>query len=130
VTIAGDSYTDRSGTAGVESGSAVVHTDVLELEAGKNFVSVPAATGSLPISELDTSAIDAIYAYDAANESWQAYDPDAPENDFSALDGGEGYVIVAESDVNLAVNVNNVAGAEGGASEVAPAPNQQTLHEG
>jgi surface glycoprotein (TIGR04207 family) len=130
VTIAGDSYTDLAGTPGEDGGDTVVHTDTIELTEGRNFVSVPAETGSLPISELDTSAIDAIYAYDAASESWDAYDPDAAQNDFTALEGGQGYIVVADSATRLPVNVNNVAGAESDASAAAPAPNQLSLTEG
>ncbi|UHH13709.1 Ig-like domain-containing protein [Halobacterium litoreum] len=128
VTIDGDSYTDLAGTAGEEGGDTVVHTDTLDLSKGQNFVSVPAASGELDLDELDTSEVDAIYAYDAASNEWEAYDPDAKENDFSALEGGEGYVFVMDEAATLEVNVYNVAGAEAGAA--APAPNQQELTEG
>jgi len=130
VTIAGDSYADLAGTSGASESGTVVHTDALQLSEGKNFVSVPAAAGELSLSELDTSAVDAIYAYDAESESWDAYDPDAPSNDFTSLEGGEGYIFVMDADATLDVNVYNIAGADAGADVTAPAPNQQTLTEG
>ncbi|MXR19974.1 surface glycoprotein [Halobacterium bonnevillei] len=130
VTIAGDSYADLAGTSGASEGETVVHTDTLQLSEGQNFVSVPAAAGELSLSELDTSAVDAIYAYDAESESWDAYDPDAPSNDFTSLEGGEGYIFAMDADATLDVNVYNIAGADAGADVTAPAPNQQTLTEG
>ncbi|MGB9960945.1 beta strand repeat-containing protein [Halobacterium sp. MBLA0001] len=130
VTIDGDSYTDRTGTQGATGASTVVHTDVLRLDRGQNYVSVPATSGAVPLSEIDTSAVDAIYAYDAAADAWDAYDPDARENSLTALEGGAGYVFVMDRASAVPVNVYNIAGAAAGADPSAPAPTAQSLSEG
>jgi len=128
VSVAGDSYTEFAGddTAGAENGSTVVHTDVLDLSAGNNLVSVPAASGDVELSELDLSNVDAVHRYNSETGSWESFDPDAQENDFSTLESGAGYVFSMESADALSVNVFNVVGDTGEVS----APGEQTLTEG
>lgn len=132
VTVDGDSYTSLASASetGAESGSATVLTDRLHLTEGTNFVSVPAAAGSLSLSEVDTSDVNAIWAYDAAAEEWQSYDPEASENDLDALEGGVGYVVVMDDGTSATwdVNVHNVPGeAENVENSV---PNSNDLTEG
>jgi hypothetical protein len=121
VTIAGDSYTDLSGASGVEDGSTVVHTDVLQLSGGVNFVSVPAASGSLEITELPLDNIESISRFNAETNSFEVFVPGAPNNPFSTLDGGEGYIIRLEdgTSANVGINVANEPTGEGGPNTVA-----------
>ncbi|AFK19823.1 putative cell surface glycoprotein [Haloferax mediterranei ATCC 33500] len=130
VTIDGDSYVDAAGTNGNANSQTVIHTDVLDLETGRNFVSVPASSGDLSLDEVNLSAVDAIYAYDAESGSWDAFDPDASENDITALEGGNGYIFVMDHATTLTLNVYNRPGSEQNASDIAPAPTQQELTEG
>ncbi|MFB6146270.1 MAG: beta strand repeat-containing protein [Halobacteriaceae archaeon] len=106
VTVDGSSYAERYGDG--DTGSAnttTIHTTHLVLDEGKNFVSVPAATGSLSLDEVDLSAVEAIWTYDDGN--WQRHVPGAPGNDFDSLEGGKGYIFVLESDATIDVNVRN-----------------------
>ncbi|WP_396611602.1 surface glycoprotein [Haloferax sp. S1W] len=130
VTIDGDSYVDFAGTNGKADGKTVVHTDSLDLQKGWNFVSVPAESGDLPLHELDLSGVDAIYAYDAESGSWDAFDPDAWINDFTALEGGNGYIFVMDRAATIEINVYNMPGSDENADVVSPAPAQQTLTAG
>lgn len=123
VTIAGDSYTDLAGTVGESDSGTTIHTDVLDLEEGVNFVSVPAASGGLNVEALPTEDIESISRYDAADNEFDVYVPGAPDNSFTQLAGGEGYVIRMTADASVAINVNNEpAGAD--------APNSVDLTEG
>lgn len=123
VTIAGDSYTDLAGTAGESGGATTIHTDVLDLEEGINFVSVPAASGGLNVEALPTENIESISRYDAADSEFDVYVPGAPDNSFTQLAGGEGYVVRMTADASVPINVNNEpAGAD--------APNSVDLSEG
>jgi hypothetical protein len=128
VSIDSTSYTELAGddTSGVEDSATVLHTAKLELSEGTNFVSVPAAAGELDLDELDLSNVDVIYSYDAESESWRSFDPDAEENDFSALEGGDGYIFEMDADDTLDVNVFNTPASSGEVS----APSEQELTEG
>jgi surface glycoprotein (TIGR04207 family) len=130
VTVDPSSYTELGGDGshGAAEGTTL-HTTKLHLEEGMNFVSVPAASGDLPLSELDTAAVDVVWAYDAEADEFVSWDPAATENDFTALEGGHGYIVVTEQSATLDMNVHSVAGAGGGAT-AAPAPNQVQLREG
>jgi hypothetical protein len=125
ISIAGSSYTDLNGTQGVENGSTVIHTDVVQLNEGVNLVSVPAASGSLDISELPLDAIESISRYNAETDSFEVFVPGAPNNPFTTLDGGEGYIIRLENGTtaSVAINVANEPTGEGG-------PNSVDLSEG
>lgn len=122
VGVAGGTYADEAGTIGLGV-STTLHTDVLELSEGTNFVSVPAASGGLSVEELPTESVDAIFTYNAATQSFESYDPDAPENDFTTLEGGQGYIVEMDTDATVAINVPSVPSGQ------AP-PNAQQLHEG
>ncbi|ELZ97043.1 putative cell surface glycoprotein [Haloferax mucosum ATCC BAA-1512] len=130
VRIDGESYIDLAGTHGKQGGATTVHTAAFDLDEGRNFVSVPASSGDLPLDELDLSAVDAIYAYDASSGSWDAFDPDAWINDLTKLEGGNGYIFVMERDATLTLNVYNEPGATEDTRDVAPVPTQQRLTEG
>jgi hypothetical protein len=122
VELTGGTYADEAGRIG-SSVSTTLHTDVLELSAGTNFVSVPAASGGLSVEALPTAQIDAIFAYNATTESFESYDPDAPENDFTTLEGGKGYIVEMDASATVAINVPSVPTGQ------AP-PNAQQLSEG
>lgn len=122
VAVAGGTYADEAGTIGLDV-STTLHTDVLELSTGTNFVSVPAASGGLPVDALPTEKIDAIFTYNATTQSFESYDPDARENDFTTLEGGQGYIVEMNADATVAVNVPSVPSGQ------AP-PNAQQLREG
>jgi hypothetical protein len=123
VSVAGDSYTELYGdeTTGTDD-VTVVNTAELDLQAGANLVSVPAASGSLSVSEIDTSNVDVIWTYD--DGTWQSYDPDASQNDFTSLEGGQGYIFVMSQADEIDVNVHNTIG------DSRSIPNQQQLEEG
>ncbi len=110
-------------------GSAVVHTTKLNLNEGQNFVSVPAASGTLDVSELESQVgsdnIEVIWTYEEG--SWESYNPDKSENDFTELEGGQGYIVTLNSAAVADVNVNNVP--TGGSAEEAT-PGAQSLSEG
>ncbi|MFB6106908.1 MAG: beta strand repeat-containing protein [Halobacteriaceae archaeon] len=115
-----------------DGAKTTVHTDVQVLDAsgdGVNFVSVPAAAGELSISDIDAvdaNSVEAIWTYD--NGQWQSYRPDRSSgNDFTALQGGQGYVFKMKSTTTLAVNVHNVVG---GSTRDAATPGARDLEEG
>ena len=82
----------------------------LELEQGTNVVSVPAETGNVELagSDFDQGAVEAVWAYDAAEERWESFVPGAPENNLTTLEGGNGYLVVTDEAVSVDVNVENV----------------------
>ncbi len=122
VELAGGTYADESGQLGGDT-STTLHTDILELSAGTNFVSVPAASGGLSVEALPTERVDAVFAYNATTGSFESYDPDARENDFTTLEGGKGYIVEMDANATVAVNVPSVPTGK------AP-PNAQQLGEG
>lgn len=128
VSIDSSSYTELAGdgSTGVEDSATVLHTAKLDLSEGTNFVSVPAAAGELDLDEMDLSNVDVIYSYDAADDSWDAFDPDAKENDFDELHGGQGYIFEMDDEDTLDVNVYNEPLVTG---DVA-VPSEQQLTEG
>jgi hypothetical protein len=122
VSLTPGSFADEAGNIGMRV-STSIHTDILELSEGTNFVSVPAASGGLSVEELPTEKIDVIFRYNAETQSFESYDPDAFENDFTTLEGGKGYIIEMESDATVPVNVPNVPSGQS-------PPNAQQLQEG
>jgi len=104
-----------------------LHTIQLDLSEDTNFVSVPAAAGTLDLTERDTSGVDVIWTYDEG--SWESYDPDKSDgnNDFTALEGGQGYVFEMNNAATLDANVYNVVGGD---SQATGTPGQQQLEEG
>ncbi|MBX0304286.1 surface glycoprotein [Haloarcula salinisoli] len=120
---------EAHGDGDTPQGSTVVHTTKLDLDEGQNFVSVPAASGTLDVSELESQVgsdnIEVIWTYESG--SWESYNPDASENDFTELEGGQGYIVTLNSEAVADVNVNNVP--TGGSAEEAT-PGAQSLSEG
>ncbi|GGL47662.1 beta strand repeat-containing protein [Halocalculus aciditolerans] len=108
---------------GLENTTAGISTAELDLQDGKNFVSVPAATGSLNLSSVDTSNVDAIWTYE--DGEWLTYTPGkaAELQGFTSLEGGQGYIFVMNSSDTIDVNVHNTVSDT-------RMPNQQQLHEG
>lgn len=108
---------------GLENTTAGISTAELDLQEGKNFVSVPAATGSLNLSSVDTSNVDAIWTYE--DGEWLTYTPGkaAELQGFTSLEGGQGYIFVMNSSDTIDVNVHNTVSDT-------RMPNQQQLHEG
>jgi len=113
-----DSYTDTTGTVN-DADSVVVDSAELDLTEGANFVSVPVETGAVPLDEVDTSNVDAIWAYD--DGEWESFDPDADENDFDALEAGQGYVLYADSDTTVDVRGYTVIASNTDDGPTAPA---------
>ncbi|KAB7516002.1 hypothetical protein DM867_02335 [Halosegnis rubeus] len=91
-------FTDTNPTDDVES-SVVVDSVELDLSEGANLVSVPVETGEVALDSIDLSDVNVVWAYD--NGAWESYDPDASENAFTALEGGQGYIFVAEADTTV-----------------------------
>ncbi|WP_144798409.1 surface glycoprotein [Halorubrum depositum] len=116
--IDADSYTDANGTSNQED-VEVVDSAELDLTEGANFVSVPVETGAVPLDEVDTSNVDAIWAYD--DGEWESFDPDADENDFDALEAGQGYVLYADSDTTVDVRGYTVIASNTDDGPTAPA---------
>ncbi|WP_241692739.1 beta strand repeat-containing protein [Haloarcula salina] len=112
-------------------GTAAVHTLKLDLSAGQNFVSIPAASGTLSAStlvdEIGADKVDNIMTYDQG--TWKTYNPDKSDSkqDFSEIEGGQGYIVTLNSGAVADVNVNNVAT---GGSAAEATPGQQSLTEG
>ncbi|WP_232686424.1 surface glycoprotein [Halobacterium zhouii] len=74
----------------------------LDLEKGTNFVSVPIEAGSVDFEDVNfCGCVEVIWTYD--NGKWMSYDPEAKENDFSAFEAGQGYLIDAKKDTEIDV---------------------------
>lgn len=131
LSIASNGYHEAAGdfTFGVKDASTVVHTVKLDLQKGQNFVSVPAEYGTVDIanSAFAASEVTSIMTYD--DGEWHTYNPAKPdsEQDFTELEGGQGYIVTVDSDVTLDVNVRN---AEPGTSAGSATPGDQQLEEG
>jgi surface glycoprotein (TIGR04207 family) len=91
-------FTDTNPTDDVES-SVVVDSVELDLSEGANLVSVPVETGEVALDSMDLSDVNVVWAYD--NGAWESYDPDADENAFTALEGGQGYIFMADADTTV-----------------------------
>ncbi|WP_135806797.1 surface glycoprotein [Halorussus marinus] len=116
IVFASDSYaeTTSDSSQGTQDG-VVVNTLESQLSAGANFVSVPAASGELSVSEVVTQLggeenVDSIMTYDGGE--WQTYNPTKPSDkqDFDAMQGGQGYIVTLSESAEFEVNVNNVVG--------------------
>ena len=103
-------------------------TDILELEDGVNVVSAPAVTGEVDASDFDEDGVEAVWAYDADAAEWSSYVPDADENELTALEGGQGYVVKADGAVDVGINAENLPSA--GDGEVPQFRTEQDLVEG
>ena len=90
----------------------------LDLSEGLNVVSIPAETGGVALDDLnlDEIGVDSVMEYDATNgdnetsylDEWAAYDAQTSEGQLQYLEGGDGYVIVANESTELDIEVKNV----------------------
>ncbi|WP_096390778.1 surface glycoprotein [Halopenitus persicus] len=121
--------TERSGSGTVQADSkTTIHTTQLSLSEGTNFVSIPEATANtVDLTQYDTQPIDVVWTYE--DGSWQSYDPAKSDanNDFTALEGGQGYVFEMDQSATMDVNAYNVVGGD---SQDTATPGQQELSEG
>ncbi|QLG61345.1 beta strand repeat-containing protein [Halorarum salinum] len=107
----------------------VINTIELDFTEGVNFVSVPAEFGSLDIenSEFPNSEVTSIMTYD--DGEWHSFNPEKPsdEQDFTELEGGQGYIINVASDDTVDVTVRN---ENPGTTAEDATPGDQQLEEG
>ncbi len=128
VTVDGASFHEATNDwSSGQTESVTVHTGKLALNEGTNFVSVPAISGGQDLGEVDTSNVDVIWTY--TGDSWESYNPDNPESDFTTLKGGQGYIVEMNSDDVLDLNVYNQPASSTGDVDGA-LMNQQQLEEG
>ncbi|MFC7188190.1 beta strand repeat-containing protein [Halorubrum yunnanense] len=118
-----EDYGDDTSVTGT---SEKVDTHEFDLKEGANFVSVPAEFGSLDISESEFSDMS-VMTYE--NGEWVSYAPDKTDDnqDFESMEGGQGYVVTADSDATVDVTVRN---EEPGDTAEDSTPGQQQLQEG
>jgi len=128
VQVTGGSFSEitNDSSAG-QTSSATVDTAWYTVNEGANFLSVPALSGGQSLADLDTSSVNVIWTYD--NGEWQSYDPDADDNDFDTLQGGQGYIVDASGADTLELNVYNQEASSTGDVDGALL-NQQQLDEG
>jgi len=114
---------DATSAAGT---SETVDTHEFHIAEGSNFVSVPAEFGSLDIADSEFSDMS-VMTYE--NGEWVSYAPDksADNQDLESMEGGQGYVVNADSDATVDVTVRN---EESGDSAEDATPGQQQLQEG
>ncbi|WP_336036250.1 surface glycoprotein [Halobacterium yunchengense] len=106
--------------------SETVDSIELELSEGANFVSAPIEAGDVELDELDLSGVDVIWAYD--DGEWESFDPSAEENDLTALEGGQGYILYANESTEL--DVRGYTTYDAGASEGPNSPSVENLNPG
>lgn len=129
--VAEGDYSEFFGEDGNVAGDSVyVDSAELDLSEGLNYVSVPIKAGEISLDELNKSGeldnVEVIWAYE--DGKWVSYDPDADENNLTALEGGVGYVVKAESDTTVDVRgYTKVADSTG---DGPTAPQMQTLEPG
>ena len=97
--------------ANAESISRTVDTVDLQLSAGQNLVSVPAETGTVALSELNTENIETVYAWD--DGSWTGFTPGDDTSDLQNLEGGQGYVFTMSAADEIPVQAYNKPGETG-----------------
>lgn len=88
------------------SGSATVATIELSLNEGWNMVSLPAASGTTPASDLGNNLV--VWKYDESTDTWQSDDTSTDADGSMSLEGGEGYLVKASSSSTVDVNVDNI----------------------
>ena len=100
-----------------------VDTVDLHLSEGQNLVSVPAETGTVSISDLNTENVETIYAWDEG--SWTGYAAGDDTSDLQALEGGQGYVVTMSADDEIPVQAYNKPGFTGDNSPMTDEPIEQ-----
>ncbi|APE96195.1 cell surface glycoprotein related protein [Halodesulfurarchaeum formicicum] len=113
--------------------STTLNTHEYHLSEGVNFVSVPAATGSLSLSDLsdeELANVESIMTYDRSVEgNWATWTPNEDhDDDFEELKGGVGYIVKVDGETTWDVNVYNTP--DGGDSAASATPQQTELQEG
>jgi len=88
-----------------------VDTVDLQLSAGQNLVSIPAETGTVSLSDLNTDHVETVYAWD--DGSWTGYAPGDTTSDLQNLEGGQGYVFVMSAADEIPVQAYNKPGETG-----------------
>jgi surface glycoprotein (TIGR04207 family) len=118
--------TENAGADGKTTNTTktTLDTHEFDLKKGVNFVSVPAEYGSLDIASSGFADMT-VMTYD--DGKWLTYNPDKPDQDFSELEGGQGYIVNASEQTTVDVTVRN---AEPGDTAEAASPGQETLEEG
>ncbi|WP_435096565.1 beta strand repeat-containing protein [Halorubrum sp. N11] len=114
-TIAEEFDVDDGDAAETNDGeiTRMVDTVDLQLSEGQNLVSVPAETGTVALSDLNTEHVETVYAWD--DGSWTGYTPGDDTSDLQNLEGGQGYVFTMSAADEIAVQAYNKPGAvEGG----------------
>ncbi|WP_241659216.1 midas domain-containing protein [Halorubrum salsamenti] len=129
LSVTGDSIEERHGLDVNDyvdaSSSTTLDTHEFYLANGSNFVSVPAEFGSLDIADSEFSDMSVMTYEDG---EWVSYAPDKTDNqDIESMEGGQGYVVNADSDATVDVTVRN---EESGDSAQNATPGQQQLQEG
>jgi hypothetical protein len=83
-----------------------------KLDKGWNAFSIPVAVEKGPtIAEvLPQEKIDSVWRYDEGQ--WQSYVPDAEQNPFNRLEGGQGYLVKTQSQFTVRPIVQNTVGGE------------------
>ena len=100
-----------------------VDTVDLDLSEGQNLVSVPAETGTVSISDLNTENVETIYAWDEG--SWTGYAAGDDTSDLQALEGGQGYIVTMSADDEIPVQAYNKPGFTGDNSPMTDEPIEQ-----
>ena len=89
--------------------NAGIYTSVQTLEEGLNPMSIPAESGEVAISDIEVDGdLEAIWAY--TDGEWEVYNGD--ENDFTTLEGGQGYLANVNEETTISLNAENVPSAD------------------
>ncbi|WP_435100195.1 beta strand repeat-containing protein [Halarchaeum sp. P4] len=106
LTVEPDTVVEATGDGSTNPGlNTTVYALVRHVRAGSTFLSVPMESGTVELAAMNLTGVQAVWTYDEGE--WQAYDPDAPRNDFDALVGGQGYVFVTDRARTFSFAVNN-----------------------
>lgn len=128
VTVDATGVDDAFGTSNSDNSETTetgIYTSIQGLEAGINVMSIPAETGSVAIDDVEINGdIETIWAYEDGDWQMHNVSESSDVNDFSALEGGQGYVVNATEDTTIALNAENVP------SESQQAPQSQQIDEG
>ncbi|UWG47033.1 Surface protein containing fasciclin-like repeats [Halanaeroarchaeum sp. HSR-CO] len=132
ITFAEDQVEGFNGNLNEDDTSVGIFTLSLGLEPGTTVLSVPAVTGSVDLDmayeEGRMSGVEDVWEYDAENEEWNGWSPDADDNDLESLKGGEGYVVkVSEDGGYVDLNAENLPKSTDNGPQVL---NQKTVVEG
>ncbi|GGL50009.1 beta strand repeat-containing protein [Halocalculus aciditolerans] len=106
VSLSDGSVTEAAGDGTASSDAAApVYATVRDLHEGRNYVSIPAESGHVDLADVDLSGVQSVWTYD--HGMWQSFDPRAENNTLDRLEGGNGYVFVAEENRSIGFAVEN-----------------------